>query len=109
MELPPDVSGSYTGAAPLAPPKEVERVKRQLLQTGQGHGPQEPATTPRGVEGAQQLATTPGGDGAQQQQSGSGDQKRKAEEEGHKETKCEKIEEEEGEEEEDDVKLLPLP
>ena len=121
MELPPDVSGSSTGAAPLAPPKEVERVKRQLLQTGQGHRPQEPATTPQGVEGAQQLATapgggdraqqlatTPGGDGAQQQQSGSRDQKRKAEEEGHKETKCEKIEEEEGEEE-DDIKLLPLP
>ena len=135
MELPPDVSGSSTGAAPLAPPKEVERVKRQLLQIGQGHGPQQLATTPKGVEGpqqpaatpggvegaqqlatapgggdrAQQLVTTPGGDGAQQQQSGSGDQKRKAEEEGHEETKHEKIEEEEEEEEDDNVKLLPLP
>ena len=109
MEIPPDVSGSSTRAAPLTPPKEVERVKRQLLQTGQGHRLQQLATTPQGVEGPQQLATTPGGgDGAWQKQSGSGNQKRKAEEEGHEGTKCEKIEEEKEEEEEDDVKLLPL-
>ena len=46
MELPPDVSGSSTRGAPFAPPEELERVKRQLLQTGQGHGAQLLATTP---------------------------------------------------------------
>ena len=52
------------------------------------------------MEGAQQLAMTP--------LSGSGDRKRKAEE-GHEQTKCEKMETiEEQEEEEDGVKLVPL-
>ena len=123
----PDVPGSSTGATPFTTPKEVERVKRQVLQTvtppsttgaqqqartpGQGHGAQQLGTTPGG-DGAQQLGTTSGGDRAQQQPSGSGDRKRKAEEEGHEETKREKkmetIEEEEEEEEEDSVKLVPL-
>ena len=80
-ELPdvPDVPGSSTGATPFATPKEVERVKRQVLQTvtppsttgaqqqartpGQGHEAQQLQTTPGG-DGAQQLGTTPGGDGA---------------------------------------------
>ena len=82
-ELPPDLPGSSTGGTPFATPKQVEAVKRQVLQTTtppytrgaqqvattpqQGHGAQQLATTPRGVEGAQQLATTAGqGDGAQQ-------------------------------------------
>ena len=50
------------------------------------------------MEGAQQLAMTP--------LSGSGDHKRKTEE-GHEQTKCEKMETIE-EEEEDGVKLVPL-
>ena len=48
-------------------------------------------------------------EGAQQQPSGSGDHKRKAEEEGQEETKCEKkMETIQEEEEVDDVKLVPL-
>ena len=128
-ELQPYVPGSSTGGTPFPTPKEVETVKRQVLQTtppsrmgaqqvattpGGVEGAQQLATTPQGVEGAQQLATTPGGvEGAQQLAttplSGSGDRKRKAEE-GQEQTKCEKKMEmiEEEEEEEDGVKLVPL-
>ena len=62
------------------------------------------------MEGAEQLAMTPGMEGVQQLAatplSGSGDRKRKAEE-GQEQTKCEKMETIE-EEEEDGVKLVPL-
>ena len=124
MELQPSTEGT-----PFATPKQVEAVKRQVLQrtppsltgaqqqattpqmegvqqlaaTPQGTGAQQVATTPQGVEGAQQVATTPRG-----AESGAGDRKRKAEE-GQEQTKCEKIEAiEEEEEEEDSVKLVPL-
>ena len=123
MELQPH---SSTGGTPFPTPKEVETVKRQVLQTTPPsrtgaqqeattpgvEGVQQLATTPRGVEGAQQLATTPRGvEGAQQLAttplSGSGDRKRKAEE-GHEQTKHEKKMETIEEEEEDGVKLVPL-
>ena len=70
MELQPY---SSTGGTPFPTPKEVETVKRQVLQTTPPsrmgaqqeattpgmEGVQQLAATPRGVEGAQQLATTP--------------------------------------------------
>ena len=101
-----------TGGTPFPTPKEVEAVKRQVLQTTPPsrteaqqeattpgmEGVQPLAATPHGVEGAQQVATTP--------VSGSGDRKRKAEE-GQEQTKREKMETIE-EEEEDGVKLVPL-
>ena len=101
-----------TGGTPFPTPKEVEAVKRQVLQTTPPSRTeaQQEATTP-GMEGVQPLAATPHGvEGAQQVAmtpvSGSGDCKRKAEE-GQEQTKCEKMETVE-EEEEDGVKLVPL-
>ena len=101
-----------TGGTPFPTPKEVEAVKRQVLQTTPPsrteaqqeamtpgmEGVQPLAATPHRVEGAQQVTTTP--------VSGSGDHKRKAEE-GQEQTKREKMETIE-EEEEDGVKLVPL-
>ena len=101
-----------TGGTPFPTPKEVEAVKRQVLQTTPPsrteaqqeatipgmEGVQPLAATPCRVEGAQQVAITP--------VSGSGDRKRKAEE-GQEQTKPEKMETIE-EEEEDGVKLVPL-
>ena len=98
MELQPY---SSTGGTPFPTPKEVEAVKRQVLQTTPPSrmGAQQEATTP-GIEGVQPLAATP--------LSGSGDRKRKAEEEGQEETKREKKMKTIEEEEEGDVKLVPL-
>ena len=101
-----------TGGTPFPTLKEVEAVKRQVLQTTPPSRTeaQQEATTP-GMEGVQSLAATPHRvEGAQQVAmtpvSGSGDRKRKAEE-GQEQTKREKMETIE-EEEEDGVKLVPL-
>ena len=107
MELQASTRGTL-----FATPKEVEAVKRQVLQTSPPSRTeaQQEAMTP-GIEGVQPLAATPHRvEGAPQVVttlvSGSGDCKRKAEE-GQEQTKCEKMETIE-EEEEDGVKLLPL-
>ena len=77
MELQPY---SSTGGTPFPTPKEVETVKRQVLQTTPPsrmgaqqeattpgmEGVEQLAATPQGVEEAQQLAATPGMEGVQQ-------------------------------------------
>ena len=133
MELQPSTEGT-----PFATPKQVEAVKRQVLQatppsltgpqqqamtpgmegvqplaaTPRGaEGAQQVATTPRGVEGAQQVATTPRGvEGAHQVATTplSGSGDRKRKAEEGQEQTKREKMETVEEEEEDGVKLVPL-